>query len=104
MWGWRWCCSGMRRCCAMWERVQRALFRRGINTVVELALWILLFYIIVGVVYAAFHIELTGQLETALSTQFTVFANLAALLVMVAFWPFLLVSSLMCGVAGCGMF
>ena len=88
----------------MWERAQRALFRRGINTVLELALWILLFYIIVGVVYAAFHIELTGQLETALSTEFTVFANLAALLVMVAFWPFLLVSALMCGVAGCGMF
>ena len=45
-----------------------------------------------------------GPAETALSTQFTVFANLAALLVMVAFWPFLLGTALVCGVAGCGMF
>jgi hypothetical protein len=33
----------------MWERVQRVLFRLGINTLLELALWILLFYIIIGV-------------------------------------------------------
>jgi hypothetical protein len=45
-----------------------------------------------------------GQFESALSTQFTVFADLAALFVMVAFWPILLVTSLVCGVAGCGMF
>jgi hypothetical protein len=88
----------------MWERAQRALFRLGIDTVLELALWTLLFYIIIGLVYTAFHIELMGQLEVALSTRFTVFANLAALFVTVAFWPILLVSSLVCGVAGCGMF
>jgi hypothetical protein len=94
----------MRRCRAMWERVQRVLVRLGINTLLELALWILLFYIIIGVAYAGFHIELMGQLGSALSTQFTVFADLAALFVMVAFWPIVLVTSLVCGVAGCGMF
>jgi hypothetical protein len=56
------------------------------------------------VAYAGFHIELMGQLGSALSTQFTVFADLAALFVMVAFWPIVLVTSLVCGVAGCGMF
>ena len=56
---------------------------------VEVVLWIALFYIIVGVVYAVFHIELMGELRSALSGEFTIFADIAALAAMVAFWPFL---------------
>jgi hypothetical protein len=87
----------------MWERVQQALFRRGINTVLELVLWIALVYIIFGVIYAMFHVELMDQLESALSGQFTIFADIAALIVTVFFWPFLWITSLLCGVAGCGL-
>ena len=86
------------------ERVQQTLFKWGINTVVEVALWITLFYIIVGVIYTVFHIELMGELRSALSGEFTIFADIAALAAMVAFWPFLLLTSLVCGVAGCGLF
>ncbi len=87
----------------VWERVQQALLRRGINTLFELALWMLLVYTVIGVGYAMLHIELIGQLKHALSADFTVFANIAALVVAVAFWPVLLTSSLLCGVAGCGL-
>ncbi|MGV0644411.1 addiction module protein [Mycolicibacterium sp. XJ879] len=87
----------------VWERMQQALLRRGINTVFELMLWIALLYTVIGVAYAMLHIELIGQLKHALSAQFTVFANIAALVVTVAFWPALLASSLLCGVAGCGL-
>lgn len=88
----------------MWERVQQLLLQRGINTYLELALWMTLIYTVFGVGYALFHIELIGQLEAALSGDFTIFANIAALAVTVALWPLLLISSLACGVAGCGVF
>ncbi|MGE2726439.1 addiction module protein [Mycolicibacterium pulveris] len=87
----------------MWERMQQALLRRGINTVLELVLWIALAYTVFGVGYAMLHIELIGQLKHTLSADFTVFANIAALVVAVVFWPVLLASSLLCGVAGCGL-
>jgi hypothetical protein len=86
----------------MWERVQQMLFQRGINTVLEVALWVLLAYTVIGVGYAVFHIELMGQLEHALNGTFPIFADIAALAVMVAMWPLLLGSALLCGVAGCG--
>ena len=88
----------------MWDRLQRALLRRGINTYLELGLWIALVYTVFGVMYAALHLELVGQLDSALSGDFTIFANIAALLTAVLLWPVLLISSLVCGVAGCGLF
>ncbi|OBI82388.1 addiction module protein [Mycobacterium sp. E740] len=88
----------------MWQRVQQLLAQRGINTYLELVLWIALVYTVFGVGYAMFHIELIGQLEAALSGDFTIFANIAALAVAVGLWPLLLGSSLACGVAGCGVF
>lgn len=88
----------------MWDRLQRALLRRGINTYLELGLWIALVYTVFGVIYAALHLELVGQLDSALSGDFTIFANIAALLTAVLLWPVLLISSLVCGVAGCGLF
>lgn len=87
----------------MWERVQQMLLQRGINTYLELALWTTLIYTVFGVGYALLHIELIGQLEAALSGDFTIFANIAALVVTVALWPLLLISSWVCGVAGCGV-
>jgi hypothetical protein len=88
----------------MWERAQKALFQRGINTVLEVVLWGTLFYVILGVVYAIFHIELTDQLESAISGQFTIFDDIAALVTTVLFWPILLISAFVCGVSGCGLF
>lgn len=88
----------------MWERVQQKLLQRGINTWLELGLWVLLVYTVIGVGYAMLHIELIGQLEDALSEEFSVFANIASLVTAVAMWPLLLGTSLVCGVAGCGMF
>jgi hypothetical protein len=88
----------------MWKRAQQALFRRGINTVLEVVLWLTLVYVIVGVVYATLHIELIDHLESVLSSQFTIFADIAALATTVACWPFLWGTALACGVSGCGLF
>jgi hypothetical protein len=70
---------------------------------VELALRAVLVYVVIGIGYTAFHIELLDQLENALSAQFTTFADYAALAVTVLMWPLLVVSALACGVAGCGI-
>jgi hypothetical protein len=75
-----------------------------VNTYLELALWIMLAYIVIGVGYTFFHIELMGQLQQALTGAFPIFSDIAALVVMVVAWPFLLATSLLCGVAGCGWF
>jgi hypothetical protein len=45
-----------------------------------------------------------GQLQSALTGAFPIFSDIAALVVMVVGWPFLWVTSFLCGVAGCGMF
>jgi hypothetical protein len=88
----------------LWQRVEQMLFKRGINTVLEVVLWAMLFYIVIGVVYAVFHIELLDQLASSLSGTFPIFADIAALIVTIVGWPFLWGTSLLCGVAGCGMF
>jgi hypothetical protein len=87
----------------MWQRVQQALLQRGINTWLEFVLWLVLFYTVLGVGYAMLHIELVGQLEASFSNEFSVFANIASVVVTVAAWPLLLGTSLVCGVAGCGV-
>lgn len=73
------------------------------TTMTELALRGVLVYVVIGFVFTGLHIELISQLENQLSAQFTVFADYAALAVMVLGWPLLLASSLLCGVAGCGL-
>ena len=88
----------------LWQRVERMLWARGINTVLEVVLWVMLAYIVVGVGYAVFHIELLDQLESSLSGTFPILADIAALLLTIATWPFLWGTSLLCGVAGCGVF
>jgi hypothetical protein len=88
----------------MWQRVERMLLQRGINTFLELGLWITLVYIVIGVGYTVFHVELMGQLQQALTGAFPIFSDIAALVVMVLCWPFLWVTSFLCGVAGCGWF
>jgi hypothetical protein len=88
----------------LWERVEKMLLQRGINTFLELGLWIMLVYIVIGVVYTVFHVELMGQLQSALTAGFPIFADIVALIVMVVGWPYLWVTSFLCGVAGCGMF
>lgn len=88
----------------IWQRVERKLLERGINTFLELGLWIALVYIVIGVGYTIFHVELMGQLQQALTGAFPIFSDIAALLVMVIAWPYLWVTSFLCGVAGCGVF
>jgi hypothetical protein len=88
----------------MWGRVERMLLQRGINTFLELGLWITLVYIVIGVGYTIFHVELMSQLQQALTGAFPIFSDIAALVVMVLCWPYLWATSFLCGVAGCGLF
>lgn len=88
----------------IWQRVERKLLERGINTFLELGLWIALVYIVIGVGYTILHVELMSLLQQALTGAFPIFSDIAALLVMVIGWPYLWATSFVCGVAGCGMF
>jgi heme/copper-type cytochrome/quinol oxidase subunit 2 len=88
----------------MWQRVEQMLLQRGINTFLEVGLWIALMYIVVGVGYTIFHVELMSQLQGALTGAFPIFSDIAALMVMVVAWPYLWATSFVCGVAGCGLF
>ena len=88
----------------IWQRVERKLLERGVNTYLELGLWIALVYIVIGVGYTVFHVELMGQLQSALTGAFPIFSDIAALVVMVLGWPYLWATSFVCGVAGCGLF
>jgi hypothetical protein len=88
----------------MWQRVEQMLLQRGINTFLEVGLWIALIYIVGGVGYTIFHVELMSQLQSALTGAFPIFSDIAALIVMVVAWPYLWATSLVCGVAGCGLF
>ena len=88
----------------IWQRVERKLLERGINTFLELGLWIALVYIVIGVGYTIFHVEMMSQLQQALTGAFPIFSDIAALLVMVIGWPYLWATSFLCGVAACGLF
>lgn len=88
----------------IWQRVERKLLERGVNTYLELGLWIALVYIVIGVGYTVFHVELMGQLQSALTGAFPIFSDIAALVAMVLGWPYLWATSFVCGVAGCGLF
>lgn len=74
------------------------------KSALDIALMMLVPYTLIGVAYALFNIEFAKQLEHVLNEQITIFPNIAALLMIVALWPLFLVSSLFCGVAGCGAF
>ncbi|WP_231645456.1 addiction module protein [Mycolicibacterium mengxianglii] len=85
-------------------RVQRVLDQPlTVGALIEAVLWVALPYVVIGVIYASCHIELMGQLESAFSARFTVFADLVSLATLIGLWPMLLASSLLCGVAGCGV-
>ena len=84
-------------------RLRQGFAENRSATVLDLALQGALVYVVVGVLYTMLHIELMDRLETVLSAQFTVFADYAALAVMIVLWPLLLGTSLVCGVAGCGV-
>ncbi len=88
----------------IWQRVERKLLERGVNTYLEVGLWIALVYTVIGVGYTVFHVELMVQLQSALTGAFPIFSDIAALVVMVLGWPYLWATSFLCGVAGCGLF
>lgn len=84
-------------------RLRQDLAENRAATVLDLALQGALVYVVAGVLYTILHIELMGLLERVLSAQFTVFADYAALAVMIGMWPLLLGTSWVCGVSGCGV-
>ena len=64
-----------------------------------------LVYIVIGIGYSEFHVELMSQLQQALTGAFPIFSDIAALLVMrSSARPYLWATSLVCGVAGCRLF
>ena len=77
------------------------LLQRGINTFLELGLWIILVYIVIGVGYTMFHVELMGQLQSALIGAFPIFSDIAGADRDGGGLAVSRVTSFLCGVAGC---
>ncbi|STZ41665.1 hypothetical protein [Mycolicibacterium gilvum] len=75
----------------------------GAGSFVDRALLVALAYTAIGVVYLGFNVPVLDRLEALFSAQFTVFADLVAIVAAVVLWPLLLVSSWVCGTAGCGV-
>jgi hypothetical protein len=84
-------------------RLRRFLRREAGRPALDVALTIFLLYVVVGVVYLFFHVDLWTELQHVFSSQLTFFANVGALLAIVLLWPVLLLTSLVCGVATCGL-
>ena len=70
---------------------------------VDRALLLALAYTLIGAVYLFFNVPVLDRLEALFSAQFTVFADLVAIGAAVMLWPLLLISSWVCGAAGCGV-
>lgn len=78
-------------------------FRGHSASLLDRALVVALVYTVIGAVYTGFNVPVLDRLESLFSAQFTVFADLVAVGASVALWPILLVSSWVCGEAGCGV-
>nr|ABP42510.1 hypothetical protein Mflv_0014 [Mycolicibacterium gilvum PYR-GCK] len=75
----------------------------GAASFVDRALLVALAYTAIGVVYLGFNVPVLDRLEALFSAQFTVFADLVAVVAAVVLWPLLLISSWACGTVGCGV-
>jgi hypothetical protein len=70
------------------EVLRRLLSRRvSIEAMVEVAIWMLVPYIAIGLGWAFFHIERVGLLQTELDTRIPAGSEIAAYLTAAALWP-----------------
>ncbi len=73
---------------AAMERLRRILsYQVSVAALIEIALWLAIPYLTIGLVWAFLHAGQVGQIEGRLSKVLPAGANVAALSVTAAFWP-----------------
>ncbi|MBX7431751.1 hypothetical protein JDV09_06455 [Mycobacterium sp. Y57] len=78
--------------------IRRALSRRvSVAGMLEFGLWLLVPYVVIGLVWAFFHVEQVEQLEELLNRYLPAGADMGAYLLVGGLWPVYLVSPLLCG-------
>ncbi|MGV0687911.1 hypothetical protein [Mycolicibacterium thermoresistibile] len=70
--------------------------RVSVEAVLEAALWALLPYVVVGLVWAFFHPELVGHLEAQLHRLFPAGSEIVAMGVVAGLWPILMAAPNVC--------
>ncbi len=74
-----------------------------LGKLLETALYVALAYTIIGVVYAGWNFELVGEVEAALKPGIPTFADLVAMGSVIVLWPLMMMGSLVCDNAFCGL-
>jgi polyferredoxin len=82
---------------------ERFLNKGMIGQLVEASLYFALIYVVIGSVYAFLNATVIAHLEGLFKPNLTVFADLLALGMAIVLWPLLLLGSLVCGTATCGI-
>lgn len=80
------------------DTLRRILGHRiSVEALIELALWLAIPYLAVGVAWAFLHPSQVQQYQVRLETLVPAGADLIAFGLTCGLWPFLLVASLLCG-------
>ena len=78
--------------------LRRALsYRISVEALIELALWLAIPYITIGVIWAFLHPGQVQQFESLLQTRVPAGADLIAFGQTVALWPVMIIAPLLCG-------
>ena len=78
--------------------LRRALsYRISVEALIELALWLAIPYITIGVIWAFLHPGQVQQFESLLQTRVPAGADLIAFGQTVALWPIMVIAPLLCG-------
>ncbi len=72
-------------------------YRVKVEALVEVLLWITMPYITIGMVWAALHPSLMRQFATSLEVRLPQGIDVIAFAQIVALWPLLTISPLLCG-------
>ena len=82
----------------MLTALRRALsYRISVEALIELALWLAVPYLLIGVMWAFLHPGQVEQFQEPLEMRLPAGADLIAFGETVALWPFLVIAPLLCG-------
>jgi hypothetical protein len=77
--------------------LRRVLSRRvSVEAVIEIAMWLAIPYVVIGLLWAFFHVEQVQQIETLLQTRIPAGSEIAAFGQVAVMWPVLLVAPDVC--------
>ena len=72
-------------------------YRVSVEAMIEIVMWLLVVYVMVGLTWAFFHAEQVQLLDTALRTRMPAGSDIAAFLTTGTLWPWLLFGVGVCG-------